>query len=605
MNSESLALEMILFLAAAIISVPIAHRLGLGTVLGYLIAGVCVGPLAKLWLGNTVHGVMSVSELGVVMMLFLIGLEMQPHMLWRMRNVIVGLGWLQVVLTAGAFFGVAWWLGLGTHASVALGMIFALSSTAVALPLLQERGLLKTMGGRSALAVLLAQDLAVIPMLIVLPLLALDPTGEPTSWLDKMKHAGIVVAAVAGIVLAGRFIVRPYFRLIARMNLQEIFTATALLIVIGIVILMEKVGFSPAMGAFVGGVVLADTEYRHQIEADIEPFKGLLLGIFFVAVGSTIDVMTIIAQPLLIAGMVGGMVLVKLVVLWALGLVFRLGQRSALLIGIALAQGDEFAFVLLPQAERLGIFTEHWATLFELVVAFSMALTPLLFLVNDRLIQPIFVTGKKNRAPDKVDSTSEVLLVGFGRFGNIVGRLLKANGIETTILDFDSEQIETVKRLGVTAYYGDATRPEILRAAGADRARLLLVMVDDGEQALKIIDVAKRNFPQLEIFARAVDRLNALEMVKRGVPQIYHEMLGSAIQMSMGVLQNYGMAPEKAEKIAKMFEVHERAAIRDLSSETFGTEGYFRKARAQIKMLEKAMVDMRLFKLEDEEEKLP
>jgi voltage-gated potassium channel Kch len=221
------------------------------------------------------------------------------------------------------------------------------------------------------------------------------------------------------------------------------------------------------------------------------------------------------------------------------------------------------------------------------------------------VIQPLFVTGKKNRAPDKVDSTSEVLMVGFGRFGNIVGRLLAANGIETTILDFDSEQIDTVKRLGVTAYYGDATRPEILRAAGADRARLLLVMVDDGEQALKIIDVAKRNFPQLEIFARAVDRLNALEMVKRGVPQIYHEMLGSAIQMSMGVLQNYGMPAEKAEKIAKMFEVHERNAIRDLSSETFGTEGYFRKARAQIKMLEKAMVDMRLFKLEDDEERLP
>ncbi|CAN5523963.1 glutathione-regulated potassium-efflux system protein KefC [soil metagenome] len=605
MNSESLALEMILFLAAAIISVPIAHRLGLGTVLGYLIAGVCIGPLAKLWLGNTVHGVLTVSELGVVMMLFLIGLEMQPHMLWRMRNVIVGLGWLQVLATGGVICAVAWWLGLGTYEAVALGMIFALSSTAVALPLLQERGLLKTMGGRSALAVLLAQDLAVIPMLIVLPLLAMEPEGAKTTWLVKMQHAGVVIAAVAGIVLAGRFIVRPYFRLIARMNLQEIFTATALLIVIGIVILMEKVGFSPAMGAFVGGVVLADTEYRHQIEADIEPFKGLLLGIFFVAVGSTINVTTILAQPLLIAGLVSGMVVLKFLVLWALGLVFRLGQRSALLVGIALAQGDEFAFVLLPQAETLKIFTHEWATLFELVVAFSMALTPLLFLMNDRVIQPLFVTGKKARAPDKVDATSEVLLVGFGRFGNIVGRLLKANGVETTILDFDSEQIDTVKRLGVTAYYGDATRPEILRAAGADRARLLLVMVDDGEQALKIIDVAKRNFPQLQIFARAVDRLNAFEMVKRGVPQIYHEMLGSAIEMSTDVLENYGMATERAEKIAKMFEAHERKAIRDLSSETFGTEGYFRKARAQIQMLEKAMTEMRLFKLEDEEERLP
>lgn len=603
MKSEHLALEMIIFLAAAVISVPVAHRLGLGSVLGYLLAGLCIGPFTSGWLGDEVHGVMTVSELGVVMMLFLIGLEMQPQMLWRMRNVIVGLGWLQVAVTAGAVFVVASLVGLGPRPGLALGMIFALSSTAVALPLLQERGMMRTMGGRSALAVLLAQDLAVIPMLIILPLLALEPVGQETPWSVKIQHSLIVLAAVTGIVVAGRFIVRPYFRFIARMNLQEIFTATALLIVIGIVILMEKVGFSPAMGAFVGGVVLADTEYRHQIEADIEPFKGVLLGIFFVAVGTTINVFSLIKEPLLIAALVGGMIVVKFVILWALGLAFRLGQRASLLLGIALAQGDEFAFVLIPQAENLGVFTHDWATLFELVVAFSMALTPLLFLANDRFIQPFFTPRKKQREPDRPDATAEVLMVGFGRFGNIVGRLLRANGINTTILDFDSEQIDTVKKLGVTAYYGDATRPEILRAAGADRAHLLLVMVDDGDQAIKIIDAAKRNFPQLKIFARAVDRLNAFEMVKREVPQIYHEMQGSAIDMSIDVLEEYGMAPERAEKIARLFAAHERNVIRDLSKETFGSEGYFRRARAQIQMLEKAMTEMRLFKIEEEEEK--
>ena len=592
-------MEMVAYLAAAVVAVPIAHRLGLGSILGYLLAGVLVGPFVLGWVGHFSSDVMNVSEFGVIMMLFLVGLELEPQKLWRMRGTIIGLGGLQVVVTAVALAFPAMLLGLNFPSALATGLILSLSSTAVVLPSLQERNLIQTAGGRAAFGVLLSQDIAVIPILALLPFLAaghlhLDAAqlaSNPLAALPPVHRTLLVVGSVLGIILAGRFIVRPFFRIIATTHLQELFTASALLIVIGIVLLMDKAGLDPALGAFLGGVVLADSEFRHQIEADIGPFKGLLLGIFFVAVGASINFTYFLSQPSLVIGIVLGLIVIKFVVLWILARFFGFDRSSSFLFSFALAQGDEFAFVLLPSSVTLGVLSIAWSNIFVLAVAISMALTPFLMTIDQRLVQPRFVRPKRQRDADVIKETTDVLLIGFGRFGNIVGRFLKANGIPTTILDFDAEQIDTLRQLGLMAYYGDATRLEILRTAGAEKARLILIMIDSEDATLRIVDLAQKHFPQAKILVRAKDRSHAYRLVKKGVQHIYHEMVGSALQLSVGTLTELGYSAARAQEIARIFEQHEITSIRELANFE-GQEGFFRRAREQIEILERAVASL-------------
>jgi monovalent cation:proton antiporter-2 (CPA2) family protein len=597
MNAQSIAMEMVAYLAAAVIAVPIAHRLGLGSILGYLLAGVLVGPSVLGWVGHFSSEVMNVSEFGVIMMLFLVGLELEPKKLWRMRGTILGLGGLQVIVTGLALALPAMALGLGFPSALGTGLILSLSSTAVVLPSLQERNLVQTAGGRAAFGVLLSQDIAVIPILALLPFLAagrlhLDAPhfpSDPLAALAPSQRTLLIVASVLAIILAGRFIVRPFFRIIAATHLQELFTASALLIVIGIVLLMDRVGLDPALGAFLGGVVLADSEFRHQIEADIAPFKGLLLGIFFVAVGASINFGYFIHQPGLVAGIVLGFIVIKFVILWGLARIFGLDRSSSLLFSFALAQGDEFAFVLFPSSVVLGVLSIAWANIFVLVVALSMALTPFLLMIDQKLVQPRFVKPKKKREADVITETTDVLLIGFGRFGNIVGRFLKANAIPTTILDFDAEQIDALRLLGLKAYYGDASRLEILRTAGADRAKLIVVMIDSEEASLRIVDLAQKHFPGAKLFVRAKDRSHAYRLLKKGIEHFYHEMEGSALQLSIGTLRELGYTASRAQEIARTFEQHEHNAIRDLANFKEGQDGYIWRAREQIAILERAV----------------
>jgi monovalent cation:proton antiporter-2 (CPA2) family protein len=595
MNAQSVAMEMVAYLAAAVIAVPIAHRLGLGSILGYLMAGVLIGPFVLSWVGHFSSDVMNVSEFGVIMMLFLVGLELEPHKLWKMRGTIVGLGGLQVVVTGIVIALPLMLLGLTFPSALAAGLILSLSSTAVVLPSLQERNLLQTKGGRAAFAVLLSQDITVIPILALLPFLApghfhLDAdhlAANPLAALPPIHQMLLVMGAVLGIILAGRFFVRPFFRIIATTHLQELFTASALLIVIGIVMLMDKVGLDPALGAFLGGVVLADSEYRHQIEADIGPFKGLLLGIFFVAVGASINFSYFISQPLLVVTIVLGLIVIKFAVLWALARLFGFDRSSSLLFAFALAQGDEFAFVLLPSSMALGIISVAWSNIFVLAVAISMALTPFLLMIDQKFVQPRFVQPKAKRKADVITETTDILLIGFGRFGNIVGRFLKANGIPATLLDFDPEQIDILRQIGLKSYYGDATRLEILRTAGAEQAKLILIMVDSEEATLRIVDLAQKHFPQAKILARAKDRSHVHRLINKGVSHFYHEVEGSALQLSIDTLKELGYTDERAHEIGAIFEEWEHKSMRELAGLPFRNEGYFRRAREQLTILEK------------------
>ncbi|HEX8489698.1 MAG TPA: monovalent cation:proton antiporter-2 (CPA2) family protein, partial [Chthoniobacterales bacterium] len=456
-----------IYLLAAIVAVPLAKRLGLGSVIGYLLAGAVIGPYALRFVDGG-GDVMHFAEFGVVMMLFVIGLELRPALLWQMRRPILGLGGLQVLGTAAVVGLVAIWLGLPWKSALAVGLILTMSSTAIVLQSLGERGLMKTPGGEASFAVLLFQDIAVIPILALMPLLALGP-GAPEAAhpgmianLPGWQQALVVVAAVTAIVFAGRFVLRPFFRYIAGTRLREMFTATALFLVVGIALLMQQLGLSPALGTFVAGVVLAESEYRVQLEADIEPFKGLLLGLFFISVGASIDFALVMQRPGTIALIVMGLIVVKFIVLLALGRVFRLKAGEGMLFAFALAQGGEFAFVLFSFATQNAVLPVEIANLLVASVALSMAAAPILLTVEDKLVRPLFQTCEPERPPDEIDEhDNPVILAGFGRFGHIVGRLLRANGFGTTVLDHDADQVEMLGRFGMKSFYGDASRLDL------------------------------------------------------------------------------------------------------------------------------------------------
>jgi monovalent cation:H+ antiporter-2, CPA2 family len=605
-SSDNVLVQAFVYLAAAVVAVPLAKRFGLGSVLGYLLAGIAIGPFGFGLLGTEGgEDVLHFAEFGVVMMLFVVGLELEPALLWRLRGPILGLGGLQVVATTLLVAGVALALGLPWQAALAVGMIVSLSSTAIVLQTLNEKGLLKTEGGQSAFAVLLFQDIAVIPMLAIFPLLAseamaagkvpgLAAAEEPTTLiagLPAWAQTLAVLGAVAAIVVAGRFFVRPALAAIARTGLRELFTAAALLLVIGIALLMTQVGLSPALGTFLAGVVLANSEYRHELESDIEPFKGLLLGLFFIAVGASIDFGLILAQPLLIVGLVLAIVALKFAVLFALARVFRLGFDQSLLLAFALPQVGEFAFVLFSFANSEGVLNAAITSPLVAAVAISMALTPLLLLINERLVDPYVGTrtAEQQRKADSIDEQSPVIIAGFGQFGATVGRLLRANDVPITVLEIDSDRVDLSRRLGLKVYYGDATRHDLLAIAGAAQARLLVIAVDSPERTLDLVQTAKKHFPHLTVLARAFEWPDAHALYAAGVEHVYREDLDTALRTGTEALHMLGFRAYAAQRAAQTFLRHDTRSMRELTLVREDRSVYISAARERIAALEQMM----------------
>lgn len=592
--------QALVYLSAAVVAVPLAKKLGLGSVLGYLLAGVMIGPFVLGFVGEEGQDVMHFAEFGVVMMLFLIGLELQPAMIWKMRVPILGLGGAQVGLTSVAILLIAMAFGVSWQMALAIGMTLALSSTAIVLQTLNEKGLLKTDGGQQAFSVLLFQDIAVIPILAILPLLAVSGLSqadrdhhEAITWIDGLPIWGqtlVVLVVVSGIILAGRYLISPVFRLIAKTRLRELFTAAALLLVIATAVLMTKVGLSPALGTFLAGVVLAQSEYRHELETDIEPFKGLLLGLFFIAVGASIDFQLIASEPLTIAGLVALLIVVKFIILFIIGRFFRMGLDSNLLFTFSLAQGGEFAFVLFSFATQNGVIDTGVASPLIAVVALSMALTPLLMLINERLIQPRFGTKEKEVKTDVVKADKNVIIAGFGRVGSTIGRFLQANGVMATYLDTDPDNVDLLRKMGLKVFYGDASRHDLLHAAGAEEADLLVVAVDDPEKAREIIGTAAKHYPGLEIMARSRGWFDSYEMIDMGIRHIYREYLDSSLRMAADALCKLGHRRYEVYRSIKTFRRHDERFLRELAEMRHDRSRLISEARQRIEDLEKLML---------------
>lgn len=600
MSSEFL-FQAVVYLLAAVVAVPIAKRLGLGSVLGYLLAGVVIGP-SILGLVGEVEDVQHVAEFGVVIMLFVVGLELRPSLLWRLRGPILGTGSAQVLCTAAAVAGVAMVCGLAWPVAVTLGLTLSMSSTAIVIQSLAERGTLNTRGGQACFSVLLFQDIAVIPMLAVLPWLAHTYSGHADAAADghgtghesalthlpQWAQTLCTIGAVVAVVIVAHYFLRYVFRYVAESKLREMFTVVTLLVVAGVAWLMHLVGLSAALGTFIAGVVLAESEYRHQLEADVEPFKGLLLGLFFMAVGAGLNLGLVMAQPGLITLLVIGLIGLKFLVLLALGGTFRLGLGASFVFACAMAQGGEFCFVLLGTAGQLGLVEPGLAALMNAAVAISMALTPLMLIANDRLIQPRFATMKPVREPDVVESHDHpVILAGFGRFGHIIGRLLQANGFGVTVLDNDPDQVEMLGRFGLKSFYGDASRSDLLAAAGAEKAKLFICAVDDEAKSLEIVDLVRHEFPHLRILARATSRDHAYQLIQRGVMDFRRDLFGSALDMSADALRALGLPAPRALRAVELFRCYEEESVIEMAKHYGGDQAtYISVARQHLENLE-------------------
>jgi len=529
---HNLLLNACIYLAAAVIAVPLSKRLGMGAVLGFLVAGILIGPYG-FRLISEVEDALHFAEFGVVLLLFLIGLELEPARLWALRRPIFGWGGAQVVLVAGALFGAALLLGVGWKLALIAGLGLSLSSTAIALASLEERNLMPTPAGQAGFSILLFQDIAAIPMIAIVPLLGIpeEAGGGGNAWIAVVK----VAVVLAGLVIGGRFLVRPLLRFIAKTDAREIFTAFALLLVIAISLLMQSVGVSMALGAFMAGVLLADSEYRHALETDLEPFKGLLLGLFFIAVGMSVDFSVFLARPAVVLGLVAAFLLIKTGVLYLLSRVFDIARGQHLQFALLLSQGGEFAFVVFGAAATARVFSSEVASTLVVVVALSMVVTPLVLMAYDRLSSR--GEGRRETQPDAIDPNEDhVIIAGFGRFGQIVGRFLNASGVPLTVLDHDPDQVDVLRRFGFKVFYGDATRADLMRAAGAAKARALVVCIDDIEDSLALVDMARRDYPQLTIIARARNVTHYYQLMDRGVTLIERETFEAAVKLGRTVL---------------------------------------------------------------------
>ena len=565
-------------LVAGIIAVPIASRLGLGSVLGYLLAGMAISPIL-LGLNVDIEALQVFAEFGVVMMLFLIGLELEPKKLWAMRGQLLGLGGGQVTATLAIITIIALLAGQQWQSAVGIGMVLALSSTAIILQTLNEKGLFNSDGGKASFSVLLFQDVAVIPLLALIPLLAVPEIAALASanaghadgahghggwtltqgmsvWLSVLTTFG----AIAAVVLIGNYLTRPIFRFIAAANLRELFTAVALVFVIGIALLMKLVGLSPALGTFLAGVVLANSEYRHELEANVEPFKGLLLGLFFITVGAGINFVLAYENWAIVVGASLGLIAVKIAVLACIAKLAGLKRQAFWLFSLSLAQAGEFGFVLTAFALSNFVFTDRVADLLLLIVALTMLVTPLLFIFYDRIIAHRYNTSDEQPA-DAIDEENCVIIAGRGRVGGIVDLMLQSAGFSTTVIDYDSSHLEVVRKFGVPAYFGDATRPDLLHSAGIDKAKLLVVALDERDQIDRLVKYAVLNFPGLHVTARAIDRDHVYQLWSYGCRDIIRETYDSSLRMGRSGFEAMGMDAGQAADMAKAFEEMDRSSM--------------------------------------------
>jgi len=594
--------DALMYLAAAIVFVPIAKKLGMGSVLGYLLGGIIIGPFFLGFVGAEGKDIMHFAEFGVVMMLFLIGLELEPATFWRMRKLIVVTGVAQMSATSLLCFGGLAAVGFTWQAALSCGLALSMSSTAIVMQTLREKGLTRTESGKCSFAVLLFQDISVIPILAILPLLALFPVqpsadghGTLLEGLPRWAQTLTVVGAVTGVVLGGRVIIVPFLRFIARIRLRELFTAAALFIVIATADLMMIVGLSPALGTFLAGVVLANSQFRHELESDIEPFKGVLLGLFFIAVGASINFRLIVENPLTIVALVLGIILTKALVLNMTGRISRLSFDQNAIFTVGLAQVGEFAFVLFAFIDKLGILSEYWTDMMMGVTAISMTITPLLLLVNERLVLPRFGTKEAVEQKDGglIEGEHPVIIAGFGHFGSTIGRFLRANGVHATILDNDSDRVDLLRRMGFKVFYGDATRIDILKSAGADHAKVLIASIDSPEINADLVDKTKKEFPHLTMMVRARNRMDAYELIDAGAKNIYRESLETSVRLGVDVLVNLGFRKYTAARAGKSFLKYDEAALYKLAAHRHDQETYIFNVREQISIQEELLANDR------------
>jgi len=601
MSSDFLK-DAIIYLAAAVVFVPVAKKLGMGSVLGYLLGGIIIGPFVLGFVGQEGKDIMHFAEFGVVMMLFLIGLELEPMNFWRMRRLIMGTGMVQMGATTLLCFAALFMAGFTWQAALACGLALSMSSTAIVMQTLREKGLSKTESGISSFALLLFQDLAVIPILALLPLLATagvtSAVGGRATLMDGLpgwaQTATLLIAANL-VVLVGRFVFVPFLRMIARIRLREIFTAAALLIVIATAYVMMVVGLSPALGAFLAGLVLATSEFRHELESDIEPFKGILLGLFFIAVGASINFRLMAGNPIKIAALVLGIIVLKSVVLYGTGKLSRLSFDQNMIFTLGLGQVGEFAFVLFAFIAQLKILSVEWSDMMMGATAISMTVTPLLLLINERLILPNFGTKEavEARQADEIEGRHSVIIAGFGHFGSTIGRFLRASGVSATILDNDSDRVEVLRKMGFTVFYGDATRMEILKSAGADNAKILIAAIDSPEINFELVEKTKKEFPGLHVMARAKSRLDAYDLMDMGVGDVYRESLDTSVRLGVNALVKLGFRKHTAVRAGQNFLRYDEEAMRRLAEHRHDQETYLFKSREEIEIQEQLLAEDR------------
>ena len=612
MYGQDFFLMALIYLLAAVVSVPVARKIGLGSVFGYLLAGIIIGPFVLGWVGQDQEKVMHFAEFGVVLMLFLIGLEMQPSLLWKMRRTIFGMGGTQMLLTTLIIGLVANLAGYRIHQSIAIGLIMALSSTAIVLQTLNEKGLLKNSGGRASFAVLLFQDVAVIPILALLPLLAHlggIPDIDDGSIVAESGFASLpglvqlllIVSSGAFFIFFGRILARHIFRFVAETGMREVFTASALLLVVGAAVGTAAIGLSPALGTFIAGVVLAENEYRHELETTVEPFKGLLLGLFFISVGASINFSLLMQNPLTIVGFVILLIILKFTVLWITGKIWGLKHGREILFSLALAQAGEFGFVLVSFSDQIRIFDAQTSSMLIIIIILSMALTPFLLMLNEKVIRPNYIKRRNKQVQDEIPETgNKIIIAGFGRFGLVVGRLLMANGFQVTILDANPANVEILRKYGFKLFYGDITRPELLEAAGVSEAKLIILTMAEYDEALKIAAYLKKNYPNLKIAARARDTIHAFEFYKLGVKMVQRETFNSAVELGSKILAYMGFSRYQAFRAARTFKHHEDDIMYELYTHWLEDENrYIQETRRFSEQLDELLQTEHNFSIHD------
>lgn len=592
MQDHSLLITLIVFLSAAVISVPLFKKIGLGSVVGYLIGGTIIGPWG-IGLITDVESILHLSEFGVILLLFLIGLELKPQRLWVLRRPVFGLGGLQVVLTSILFFGILSFFGLNKAQAIVISISISLSSTAFALQVLGEKNELNTAHGRSSFAILLFQDLAVIPVMAILPFLG-ESTGE-TATQNSLMNILTAIGMVLAVILAGRFLARPLFRLVASSGNHEIFTALSLLIVVGVSLLMDQVGLSMALGSFLGGVILADSEYRHELESNLEPFKGLLLGLFFLAVGMSINLGEVLKDPILVILFALGLMAVKALVLYFLGRVTKQNEEASLNLAVTISQGGEFAFVILGVGVSLSILPRERADLVIAVVTLSMGLTPILGLVKDKIVEIFFKKSEEQEA-DNIEEQNRVIIAGFGRFGQIIARMLFVHRIGFTALEHNPDQVNVARRFGYKIYYGDASKLSLLRSAGAAQADLFILAVQDIDVSVKVAEMVKKHFPNLTIIARARNREHVFKLLELGVKIIRRDTFASALELAGETLSHLGFMDSEVEQKIKKFRAHDELTLKGQYQVRHNEKEFIQFSKNSIRQLEAAFEADRLEK---------